>query len=94
MAKGIKTGGRQKGTSNKLTGTIKEMITQFVENEIKHLPGLLNQIEPKEKADLILKLLPYIIPKIAPVDAPKEISPQEKWKTLKQMMYTGITLKT
>jgi hypothetical protein len=72
MAKGIKSSGRQKETSNKLAGTVKEMITQLIENEVKHLPGLLNQIQPKEKADLVLKLLPYIIPKIASVDAPKE----------------------
>lgn len=74
MARGIKTGGRQKGTSNKLTGTVKEMITQFVTNEVQHMPTLLNKLEPKEKADFIIKLLPYILPKIAPVDAPKEIS--------------------
>lgn len=86
MAKGLKTGGRQRGTSNKLTGTVKEMITQFVETEIRHLPQLLKQLEPKEKADLIIKLLPYIVPKIAPVDAPKDITPQERWKYLKEMM--------
>ena len=86
MAKGIKTGGRQRGTSNKLTGTVKEMITQFVETEIRHLPGLLKQMEPKEKADLIIKLLPYIVPKIVPVDAPKDITPQQRWKYLKEMM--------
>lgn len=72
MAKGVKTGGRQKGTSNKLTGTVKEMITQFVTDELQHLPTLLNKLEPKEKAEYIIKLLPYIAPKIAPVEAPKE----------------------
>lgn len=72
MAKGLKTGGRQKGTSNKLTGTVKEMVSQFVSNEMQHLPTLLNQLEPKEKAEYIIKLLPYILPKIAPVEAPKE----------------------
>lgn len=31
MAKGIKTGGRKKGTPNKLTGELKEMILQAAE---------------------------------------------------------------
>jgi len=78
MAKGVKTGGRQKGTSNKLTGTIKEMVTQFVTNEMQHLPSLLNQLEPKEKAEYIIKLLPYVLPKIVPVEAPKEKNSQER----------------
>lgn len=86
MAKGIKTGGRQKGTSNKLSGTVKEMITQFVTDELQHLPTLLNKLEPKEKIDLLLKLLPYTTPKIAPVDAPIEKSPQERREFLKRMM--------
>ncbi|MGQ7867831.1 hypothetical protein [Sunxiuqinia sp. sy24] len=72
MAKGIKTGGRQKGTSNKLTGTVKEMIGQLVAKEIEHLPTILNKLEPKEKAEFIIKLLPYILPKKAPVEEPKE----------------------
>jgi hypothetical protein len=74
MAKGIKTGGRQKGTSNKLSGTVKEMITQFVTNEIQHLPSILSMLEPREKADYIIKLLPYILPKKAPIEEPKEPS--------------------
>lgn len=78
MAKGIKTGGRQKGTSNKLSGTVKEMITQFVTDELQHLPTLLNKLEPKEKAEYIIKLLPYIVPKIAPAESPKDKNYQER----------------
>ena len=78
MAKGIKTGGRQKGTSNKLSGTVKEMITQFVTDELQHLPTLLNKLEPKEKAEYIIKLLPYILPKKAPVDTLKDKEPQAR----------------
>lgn len=33
MAKGIKTGGRTKGTPNKTTGQLKEMILQALENK-------------------------------------------------------------
>jgi hypothetical protein len=91
MAKGIKTGGRQKGTSNKLSGTVKEMITQFVTDEIQHLPTLLNKLEPKEKAEYIIKLLPYIMPKIGPADPPKEQSPQDRRSLAYSMFKTQMS---
>ena len=64
MAQGYKTGGRQKGTPNKVTGTVKEMISTAISNELQLLPKLLSQLEPKEKIDAIIKLLPYLIPKV------------------------------
>jgi hypothetical protein len=75
MAKGIKTGGRKVGTKNKLSGTTKEMITEIVTKELQKLPGLIEQLESKERIDLIIKLLPYISPKILPVEAPKIKAP-------------------
>ena len=77
MAKGIKTGGRQKGTSNKLTGKIKEKIAQAVESEIEKLPIFLKYMDAKDSIDIIIKLLPYIVPKIAPGDASKEQNQQQ-----------------
>lgn len=70
MAKGVKTGGRQKGTPNLLTGTTKEIIGSIVLKELQRLPALMDQLDPKEKADCILKLLPYVLPKTAPVEEP------------------------
>ncbi|HBL73780.1 MAG: hypothetical protein A2W90_16975 [Bacteroidetes bacterium GWF2_42_66] len=86
MARGVKTGGRQKGTSNKLSGTVKEMITQFVENEVQNLPGLLIQLEPKEKVDFIIKLLPFIIAKPIPKEEQTE-SFEERRKRFIQQIY-------
>ena len=63
MAKGIKTGGRKQGTRNRLTGTVKEMLHLAVKNEVERLPSLISQLEPKEKIDAILKILPFILPK-------------------------------
>ena len=40
------------------------MLSDSVANELQSLPDLLNQLEPKEKIDAIIKLLPYLIPKI------------------------------
>lgn len=83
MAKGIKTGGRQKGTSNKLTGTTRELISQIVTHELKKLPELLEQMEPKEKADCIFKLLPYVSPKMISLEEPQK----EKQLNLHRMMH-------
>lgn len=93
MAKGVKTGGRQKGTSNKLSGTVKEMITQFVTDELQHLPTLLNKLEPKEKAEYIIKLLPYIVPRIAPAEAPKEERKKSFYEMFKAQTSSDSTLK-
>ncbi|WP_206081816.1 hypothetical protein [Maribellus sediminis] len=63
MANGYKTGGRKKGTPNKVTGTVREMITKSISKELESLPVLFSQLEPKEKMDALIKLMPYIIPK-------------------------------
>ncbi|RKD90438.1 hypothetical protein [Mangrovibacterium diazotrophicum] len=85
MAKGVKTGGRSKGTPNKLTGTVKEMILQAISMEIENLPAILKELEPKEKADFVIKLLPYILPKA------KEVSGmQGGWTSSHDRFVEGI----
>ncbi len=63
MAKGFKIGGRKVGTKNKLSGTTKEMITEIITKELQNLPALFEHLEPKEKAHVIIKHLPYIMSK-------------------------------
>ena len=63
MAKGVKTGGRKKGTPNKVTGTVREMVSKSISKELESLPYILAELEPKERIDSIIKLMPYILPK-------------------------------
>ena len=63
MAKGIKTGGRTKGTPNSTTAETKELLQTIVSNEMETITELLEQLTPKERIDAIIKLLPYIVPK-------------------------------
>ncbi len=63
MAKGIKTGGRTKGTVNKTSAETKEVLKNIVSAEIDNINDLLNKLEPKERLEVIIKLLPYILPK-------------------------------
>lgn len=69
MSARIKTGGRKKGTPNKVTGTVKGMVSEAISQELSSLPLLLDQLEAKERIDAIIKLLPYIIPKATIVDS-------------------------
>ena len=63
MAKGIKTGGRTAGTVNKTTAETKELLQKIISNELDNIEGMLNKLEPKERIDAVIKLLPYIVPK-------------------------------
>lgn len=64
MTKRTKHGGRRKGTPNKITGTVKEMIKISLTKELKSLPKLLSELSPKERVDALIKFLPYLIPKM------------------------------
>jgi hypothetical protein len=63
MAIGIKTGGRAKGTPNRTTTETKELLQSIVSKELDNVAVLLEKLEPKERIDAIIKLLPYIVPK-------------------------------
>jgi len=76
--KQIKTGGRQKGTPNKLQSDLRENINEIILNEISNLKELLDAVPIDKRLDYIIKLLPYAIPKPLPIenynlDAEKEI---------------------
>ena len=65
MARGFKTGGRQKGTQNKVTCLTKEMINNVL--AAYHDDGWLTkdfyELEPKERLDVFIKLIGYLLPK-------------------------------
>jgi len=73
MAKGFKTGGRSKGTPNKLTSETKELLHSVVNSEIKNLPDRLNELDTKDRLNLIAKFLPYILPKETELIEDKDI---------------------
>ena len=63
MAKGIKTGGRTAGTPNKLSSEIKGILKDLIYDEFEKLPQYLNTLETKDRVEVILKLIPYVLPK-------------------------------
>jgi hypothetical protein len=66
----FKTGnpGKPKGATNKTTRETRELIEQIVLDELSNIKQLLNELEPSERAYVICKLLPYVLPK--PKDEP------------------------
>jgi hypothetical protein len=60
----IKTGGRIKGTPNKITSETRELLFVIVNNEIENLPMILAQLEPRERVYVLTKLLPFVFPKV------------------------------
>lgn len=62
MAKKEKTGGRQAGTPNKLTGDLRAKINTIIENQIDSIEVDLKALEPKDRLMILEKLLKYALP--------------------------------
>jgi len=69
MAKGFKTGGREQGTPNKITGELREVLTTALEGELNKVKNYFNSIEePEKKLELLSKFLPYVLPKLNAIE--------------------------
>ena len=66
MAKGIKTGGRKAGTENKTAKEVRILLKEVIDNELHKIDDLLNELPTKDRLDVIIKLLPYVLSKVAP----------------------------
>lgn len=72
MAKGIKTGGRSAGTPNKVSKEFRNVLSGIIENEINSIPEILKNLDPKDRLEIIIKLMPYVIPKLESVSFENE----------------------
>lgn len=63
MAKGKKTGGRQKGTPNKVSSVTKEMVIEVLSTMHDHLPEKLAELEAKDYVAAYTKLAEFVLPK-------------------------------
>ena len=57
---------RMKGTPNKVTRDVRETIQSVLEKRVDRIPKLLDQLEPKEELEMMVKLLVFIVPKPIP----------------------------
>jgi len=47
-----------------LTMGLRETLKNIMKNEIKKLPEILEALEPKERMNIVCKLMPYVFPKV------------------------------
>jgi hypothetical protein len=54
-----------------LTNDLRGKLKSIMQKEIERLPETLESLEPKERMNILCKLLPYVFPKV------EAVSPQE-----------------
>lgn len=63
MPKGVKYGGRQRGTGNKTSAELKQVLNEFCMNEFQYLNANIERLTLSERLVFFTKVLPFILPK-------------------------------
>jgi hypothetical protein len=61
---GKKFGGRESGTPNTLTKEMRTILKGIISKELESIPETLQKIEPEKRLEIVLKLLPFVLPKV------------------------------
>src|SRR6516162_6012835 len=70
-----KTGGRSKGTPNRITSQVREAIADFAEANVGKLQAWLDAVaakDPGKAAELFVRVLEYHVPKLARTEVKEE----------------------
>jgi hypothetical protein len=70
--KGQKFGGRKRGTQNRITSDLKQILSEAVH---EHLQSDLNALPALKRAELLVKILPFVLPPASDADAMPYIEP-------------------
>ena len=68
MAVGFKSGGRKKGTPNKTTTITREILNDIAEGLRPNIARDLAALDPKDRLQIWLKLIEFVVPKLSSVD--------------------------
>ncbi len=60
-----KTGGRTKGTPNKLTNEVRQMLVNFLDEKFDEITTLWSELDHREKISLFLQLSKIVLPKFS-----------------------------
>lgn len=58
----LKTGGRQKGTPNRITKVLKFQLSQVLTLEYERLPELLEEMSPSQRLNFVVRLSQFVLP--------------------------------
>ena len=64
-----KTGEHSQRTPNKLTNELRSALKNALFDEIEQLPSRLDELEVKDRVELTIKLMPYVMPKVDTIDS-------------------------
>lgn len=62
-------GGRQKGTPNKVTASVKEWLSQLIDKNRRQMERDIKDLEPKDRLQVLERLMQYVVPKQQAVQA-------------------------
>ena len=57
---GVKYDGRQKGAPNRLTKELRAILKEALLKELESICERLEQLEPKEHLEVLIKLMPFV----------------------------------
>ena len=60
---------KNKSIKQTLTTDLRDMLKTIMQKEIEKLPETMEQLEPKERVNVICKLMPFVFPKVDTVSA-------------------------
>lgn len=82
--KGVRNvNGRPKGAVNKTAAATKDILADIVKGELEYLELHLDSLKIKDRVEVLIKLLPYITPKMNHIELDAEIT---------QYSFTPVTI--
>lgn len=76
--------GRKPGTVNRSTGAIRTAFQNLVENNLPKLQTDLDQLEPKDRLTMIIKLSEFILPKLQSLNIENQL--EIEYKQLEKLL--------
>jgi len=64
---GVKYGGRQKGTPNRMTKELRSVLKDVLYQELEQIQTHIDTLKPKERVELLIKLMPFVLPKVTSI---------------------------
>lgn len=71
--RGQKTGGREPGTPNRLTKELRSVLKNIIADELDELQGTLKKLESKERIEVLIKLMAYVMPRALNIEQHTEM---------------------
>lgn len=69
-----KTGGREAGTPNKITGPLKDFVANLLDDNRQQIIDDLKSLRPKERLAVLERMMQYVLPKQQSVSADVDLN--------------------